>query len=47
MGWLFAWQSCITQPLIIFAKAFITYFIVTVPADDIQAADVFETGIFH
>jgi len=29
------------------AKAFITYFIVTVPAADILAVDIFETGVFH
>jgi len=29
------------------AKAIITYFMVIVPAADILAANVFETGIFH
>jgi hypothetical protein len=41
-GWIFAWLGCVTTR----AKGFITYIIVTMPAANVLAADVFGIGIF-
>jgi hypothetical protein len=47
IGWVFALARVNDLATTVFAKTFITYVTVTVPATNVLAVDVFGTGIFH